>query len=140
MHVNAKFDIVAPDAVMPEQFWPATPEQSGEYRLAVAVLGRTCEDLIKYRRAVNPNCRRAFTHAYNWVASDDRRWPYSFLNLCDLLDLPPPAVRSKLLGGRGDRAERPISAEMGGRRRPRESASGAAAIRAAFTGAAVIAA
>jgi len=41
--------------------------------------------------------RRAFREAYVWVASNERRWPFSFLNVCDMLDLSPQTLRSKLL-------------------------------------------
>jgi 3-hydroxybutyryl-CoA dehydrogenase len=31
------------------------------------------------------------------LTSDDREWPYSFINLCDILRLSPDAVREQLL-------------------------------------------
>jgi hypothetical protein len=32
-----------------------------------------------------------------WIASNDREWPYSFLNICDGLELEPDRLRSGLL-------------------------------------------
>jgi hypothetical protein len=34
-----------------------------------------------------------------WLFDDDRRWPFSFVNICDAFDLSPPAVRVALLAG-----------------------------------------
>ena len=42
--------------------------------------------------------QRLYWEAYAWVASNDRSWPYSFVNLCELLDMVPDAVRQQLLG------------------------------------------
>jgi hypothetical protein len=43
-----------------------------------------------------------YREAYQWVVSDDRSWPYSFLNICDLLGLCAGALRAELL--RSERA------------------------------------
>jgi len=34
---------------------------------------------------------------YQWVASDCRQWPFSFVNICEILDLSPQALRAQLL-------------------------------------------
>jgi len=65
--------------------------------LAAAVLKLAFEDLQKHRGATETRSRRAFREAYVWVASNERQWPYSFLNVCDMLDLSPTTLRSKLL-------------------------------------------
>ena len=72
-------------------------EASGEEVLAAAVLKLAFEDLQKHRGATDVRSRRAFREAYVWVKSDERRWPFSFLNVCDMLELSPGALRSKLL-------------------------------------------
>jgi hypothetical protein len=72
-------------------------EASGEEVLAAAVLKLAFEDLQKHRRATDVRSRRAFREAYVWVKSDERRWPFSFLNVCDMLELSPGALRNKLL-------------------------------------------
>ncbi len=76
---------------------PGTQEASGEAVLAAAVLKLAFEDLQKHRRATETRRRRAFREAYVWVASNERRWPFSFLNVCDMLDLSPNRLRAKLL-------------------------------------------
>ena len=72
-------------------------EASGEEVLAAAVLKLAFEDLQKHRGATDTRRRRAFREAYVWVKSNERRWPFSFLNVCDMLDLSPAMLRSKLL-------------------------------------------
>lgn len=76
---------------------PGDREASGETVLAAAVLKLAFEDLQKHRGASELRRRRAFREAYVWVASDERRWPFSFLNVCDMLELSPRTLRSKLL-------------------------------------------
>ena len=39
-----------------------------------------------------------YADARNWIKSNDRKWPYSFLNLCDVLNLAADAIRAELLG------------------------------------------
>jgi len=85
------------DDLSPDDVYSSTPERPGEYLLAIAVLEQAFEDLVKHRYAGDARLRRAFTDAYKWLTSDDRCWPYSFLNICDVLDLPPRAVRSRFL-------------------------------------------
>lgn len=72
-------------------------EPNPEAVLAAAVLKLAFEDLQKYRGATEARRRRAFREAYVWVASNERRWPFSFLNVCDMLDLSPTTLRAKLL-------------------------------------------
>jgi hypothetical protein len=76
---------------------PSTHEPNPEAVLAAAVLKLAFEDLQKHRGSSNVRNRRAFREAYVWVASNERRWPFSFLNVCDMLDLSPRTLRSKLL-------------------------------------------
>lgn len=76
---------------------PGTHEPNPEAVLAAAVLKLAFEDLQKNRGSANVRNRRAFREAYVWVASNERRWPFSFLNVCDMLDLSPRTLRSKLL-------------------------------------------
>lgn len=70
---------------------------SAESVLAAAVLRLAYEDLMKHRRANDVRQRRAFREAYAWVTSDERRWPFSFVNVCEMLDMSPEALRAKML-------------------------------------------
>ena len=91
---------VSPDQVLPIQFqevWQNGSFQSPERELAVSVLAQAALDIEKCREMQHGRKRRIYREAYNWVASDDRSWPYSFLNLCDTLNLSPAFLRARLL-------------------------------------------
>ena len=96
-------ELLKPDATMPVQFqemWhggrPITPERA----LVIAVLWQAASDLRKFRFAKSRRQQRLFMEAYKWVASNDRSWQYSFVNLCDALKLSPEYLRSGMLEGR----------------------------------------
>lgn len=94
-------DVLIPEAALPSQFgdiWHRSRAISPERALALAVLWEAVFDLEKFRFAARRRQQRLYWEAYEWVASIDRRWPYSFVNLCELLDMRPNAVRQQLLG------------------------------------------
>jgi len=76
---------------------PGSRESCAEEVLAAAVLRLAFEDFQKHRGTTDARSKRAFRDAYVWVKSNERRWPFSFLNVCDMLDLSPQALRAKLL-------------------------------------------
>ena len=69
-----------------------------ERKLAVAVFSRAANDLWKFRHARRGAGYSLYADARNWITSNDRKWPYSFLNLCDVLNLAADAIRAELLG------------------------------------------
>jgi len=69
-----------------------------ERQLAVAVLSQAADDLRKFRYARRGSGYSLYADARNWITSNDRKWPYSFLNLCDVLHLAADAIRAELLG------------------------------------------
>ena len=69
-----------------------------ERKLAVAVLSQAANDLLKFRYARRGAGYSLYTDARKWIASNDRLWPYSFLNLCDVLHLAADVIRAELLG------------------------------------------
>ena len=92
MSVERHFDVWGEEA--PEmEIGSATV--SAEAELAAAVLKLAFEDLQKHRGTTDARSKRAFRDAYVWVKSNERRWPFSFLNVCDMLDLSPQALRAK---------------------------------------------
>ena len=80
---------------MPSQFFPERGDgpQPGERRLMRAVLVDALELLFKCEAAQDARGRRLFAETERWLASDDTRWPFSFLNVCDALGLVPSCVR-----------------------------------------------
>jgi hypothetical protein len=89
-----------PEAILPVQFygvWHGRRGFSPEHWLLLAVLWQAVDDLRHHRNARRPKGWRLYRDAYRWVASNDRRWPYSFLNVCDVLGLSPGRLRAALL-------------------------------------------
>ncbi len=94
-------DILVPDSALPTQFadiWHKTRAITPERALALAVMWEAVTDLDKFRFATRRRQQRLYWEAYQWVTSNDRSWAYSFLNLCDALNLAAEPVRKQLLG------------------------------------------
>ena len=72
---------------------PPTPEKG----LAIGVLKQAAYDLRRYRTATKAADRELYFDAHSWVTAYDSSWPYSFMNVCKLLDLCPEMVRTDLL-------------------------------------------
>ena len=77
---------------------PAEPTPpTAEKGLAIGVLKQAAYDLRRYRTATKAADRELYLDAHSWVTAYDSSWPYSFLNVCKLLDLCPEMVRTDLL-------------------------------------------
>ena len=74
----------------------ATPP-TAEKGLAIGVLKQAAYDLRRYRKATKAADRELYLDAHSWVMAYDSSWPYSFTNVCKLLDLCPEMVRTDLL-------------------------------------------
>ncbi len=106
-------DILAPDFALPSQLkdiWHKSRAIRPERALALSVVEQSMEDLRKFRFADRRRQQRLYMEAYRWVMSNDRAWPYSFVCLCDQLDLEVEPMRRGLLG---DAAPVVCSAEPG---------------------------
>jgi hypothetical protein len=93
-------DPLHPETVLPEQFqrmWGGTRTVTPERALLVAVLWQAADDLRAHGNVRRAHSRVLYRHAYRWVTSDDRSWPYSFLNVCDVLGLSAGSLRAELL-------------------------------------------
>jgi hypothetical protein len=94
-------ELIASEPALPVQFhdvWHRTRYVSPERALLLAVVWQAVIDLQKYRFATRRRQQRLYMEAYRWAASDDRRWPYAFRNLAELLDVAPNRLRAQLLG------------------------------------------
>lgn len=92
--------VIEEDFALPSQFhrlWHESRAITPERALAMSVLWQALLDLHKFRFAPRRRQQRMFWEAYEWVASEDRSWPYSFGSLCDSLSLDAGAVREMLL-------------------------------------------
>ncbi len=65
--------------------------------LAAGILKQAELDLRRFHGATSAVEREFFLDAHRWVTSDDHSWPFSFLNVCQTLNLAPETVREEML-------------------------------------------
>jgi len=93
-------DLLIPLATPPAQFyaiWSHSTYIPPERELALAVMERAIDDLAQSRFAKTRRGQREYWDAYDWVAAEDREWPFSFVNLCDALGLDVESTRRRIL-------------------------------------------
>ena len=66
--------------------------------LAAGILKQAGLDLRRFHDATSEIEREFYIDAYRWIMSDDCSWPFSFLNVCQTLNLAPETVREEMLG------------------------------------------
>ena len=66
--------------------------------LASGILKQAAVDLRRFHGASSAVEREFYLDAHRWVTSDDCSWPFSFLNVCQTLNLAPGTVREEVLG------------------------------------------
>ena len=66
--------------------------------LAAGVLKQAAEDLRRFHGATSKVERELYLDAHSWVMSDDCSWPFSFPNVCRLLNRAPEELRHDLVG------------------------------------------
>ena len=71
--------------------------ETSQKDLAAGVLKQAGLDLRRFHGATSAVERELYHDAYGWVISDDCSWPFSFLNVCQLLKLAPEILRQDLL-------------------------------------------
>src|SRR6267154_4985145 len=71
--------------------------ETSQRELASGVLKQAKQDLRRFHGATSAIERELYLDAYRWVISDDCSWPFSFLNVCQLLNLAPESLRQELL-------------------------------------------
>ena len=71
--------------------------ETSQRELAAGILKQAAQDLRRFHGATSAIERELYLDAYRWVISDDCSWPFSFLNVCQLVDLAPESLRQELL-------------------------------------------
>jgi|SRR5215813_6856875 len=92
------------DTILPVQFYARSASLTPQLKLRAAVLEEAfhCVNLkvsisgTQNRSAAERRRYTARDETVAWFASDDRDWPYSFVNICEALDLDPEAVRARI--------------------------------------------
>ena len=94
-------ELIASEPALPVQFheiWHKTRYVAPERALLLAIVWQAVIDLQKYRFATRRRQQRLYMEAYRWVASDDRKWPYAFRNVAEMLNVAAERLRAQLLG------------------------------------------
>ncbi len=71
--------------------------ETSQKDLATGILKQAALDLRRFHGATSAVEREFYLDAHRWVMSDDCSWPFSFSNVCQLLDLIPQTVREEVL-------------------------------------------
>ena len=72
--------------------------ETSQKDLAAEILKQAAVDLRRFHGATSAVEREFYLDAHRWVTSDDYSWPFSFLNVCQTLNLAPETVREEVLG------------------------------------------
>jgi hypothetical protein len=115
-HAGEIFEVLfQPDAIAQAEYveglkrsGPMEPEKL----LVLAVLQDAIETFQKYLPSTGDKERRLYAEAQAWIFDDDREWIFSFVNVCDLLDLNPTYVRKGLSQWQTAQSEGRISAHV----------------------------
>jgi hypothetical protein len=79
-------------SVVPAQPPGPTPEKD----LALGVLKQAARDLRRFHSATKGVKQELYLDAYSWVTANDFSWPYSFVNVCKLLNVCAEVVRAEI--------------------------------------------
>lgn len=95
----------------------APPDRSqwqltGEYALVEAVLCAAIREYQKFAGLHSRHGERLFREVDHWFWADDRQWYFSFVNICEILNLDPTYIRTGLKMWRERFGQYPASARQ----------------------------
>ena len=102
--------LVFPEEVLlPEQF-SSSPSalKQGISTLISAILSDAVICFKKYIKETNPHSRRIGQEAEEWFFRNDPEWPFSFISICEALNLDPDYIRQGLQQWRSTPASHPV--------------------------------
>jgi hypothetical protein len=88
-----------PDTLLPIQYFEAMRRKhllEGEKRLILSVLEDAVECFMKCIESPTNKGQRLFRDADEWINLEDKRWVFSFDNVCDMLDINAEYMRAGL--------------------------------------------
>jgi hypothetical protein len=100
MRTSSVSSLFEPDILAGHQFLRVFREKGSlgpEERLMFAVLSDAVECFQRYLGAKGRRCQRLFNEAEAWIKSQDARCPYSFENICEVLNINPEYLRVGLM-------------------------------------------
>lgn len=99
-----------PEQVLPAQFFHPNSTTTPERMLILAILQGAYEDFHIFKSSQSPRAKEKLQETLNWIFSENETWPFSFINICNFLNLDPGMMREKFLNGprfRNNRLRRP---------------------------------
>jgi hypothetical protein len=94
-----------PHTILPVQFFTRLQRNAawtGEQRLMAAILEDAIAVCCKPEPPRTSKGRTLLRESLRWVRSNDRTWTFSFLRICEMLDMDPSAIRRGLRIRRGE--------------------------------------
>jgi len=88
-----------PDTLLPIQYFEAMRRKhllEGEKRLVLSVLEDAVECFMKCIDSSTNKGQRLFRDAEEWISLEDKKWVFSFDNVCEMLDVNPEYLRRGL--------------------------------------------
>lgn len=98
-----------PHTILPPQFFTGAERRrarNAEERLMFAILEDAVTVYCNYCEPATRKQRRTFVSTQRWLTNSDRTWLFSFLRICEALDLDPEYIRKGLRQRRAARVPR----------------------------------
>ncbi len=89
-------DIWRPEIILPAQFFSPAAAYRPEKRLMLAVLQDAVATLFKHAGSARSGPRRLVGEVEQWISVRNSDWPFSFENICAVLNLDAAALREGL--------------------------------------------
>ena len=71
--------------------------ERSQKEMAAGVLKQAKQDLRRFRGDTSKIGRELYLDAYRYFTADECSWPFSFLNVCEILNLAPESVWQELM-------------------------------------------
>jgi len=84
-------DVIAPDQYL--EIFTRTNKLGPEQELVLAILTDAIDCILKFCDEPVPMRAKLFSDAHNWIFAQDEREPFSFLNVCEILNFDPSYLR-----------------------------------------------
>jgi hypothetical protein len=84
-------DVLAPDQYL--EIFTRTNNLEPEQELMLAILTDAIECILKYCDEPIPMRAKLFSEAHDWLFDHDEKAPFSFLNVCEILNFDPSYLR-----------------------------------------------
>lgn len=94
------------DVIAPEQFlevFSRSRSLEPEQELMLAILTDAIECILKYLNEPIPARAKLFGEAHDWLFDQDEREPFSFINVCEILNFDPSYLRRGIITKMRDR-------------------------------------